>query len=164
MGVSYGWRELGHGLQELCDECGFDARYVIDEAARLDACLGALSVALMQENAEVAPAPGVWSAREYGAHCLDMVGETISVVRDGRPEPRAKVDDLDDATRQLHALSEDLGAGARGRTIDLGGAFPVTPQWMMTHLLHDLEHHLLDIRRGYAAIALGRAEGPTVVR
>ena len=32
--------------------------------------------------------------------------------------------------------------------------FPVSVEWLLRHLLHDLQHHVLDIRRGAARIAL----------
>jgi hypothetical protein len=35
----------------------------------------------------------------------------------------------------------------------------VTVEWIVRHLLHDLEHHVLDIRRGYAGFALADYPG-----
>ena len=32
---------------------------------------------------------------------------------------------------------------------------PVTVEWVVRHLLHDTEHHVLDVRRGYATLAMG---------
>jgi hypothetical protein len=32
---------------------------------------------------------------------------------------------------------------------------PVTVEWLVRHLLHDTEHHVLDVRRGYATLAMG---------
>ena len=31
---------------------------------------------------------------------------------------------------------------------------PVTVEWLLRHLLHDTEHHVLDVRRGYASLAM----------
>jgi hypothetical protein len=36
----------------------------------------------------------------------------------------------------------------------------VTVEWIVRHLLHDVEHHVLDIGRGYARLAL--ADHPVV--
>jgi len=38
--------------------------------------------------------------------------------------------------------------------------FDVTVEWIVRHLLHDLEHHVLDIRRGYAGFAM--ADHPVI--
>jgi hypothetical protein len=45
----------------------------------------------------------------------------------------------------------------------LSGAFSVdlTVDGIVLHLLHDLEHHLLDFRRGYARLAM--ADHPVVL-
>lgn len=53
------------------------------------------------------------------------------------------------------------------RTGVLSGEYPfdVTVDWIVLHLLHDLEHHVLDVRRGYARLTLAdHDEGATVER
>lgn len=42
-----------------------------------------------------------------------------------------------------------------------GWSFDVPVRGALVHLLHDLEHHLLDVRRGYARLVL--ADGVEVV-
>jgi hypothetical protein len=42
--------------------------------------------------------------------------------------------------------------------------WPVTVQWVLSHMLHDLEHHVLDIRRGYAGFVLADSDGTTTQR
>jgi len=66
-------------------------------------------------------------------------------------------------------LWDECGFDARTVTddaADLAGVLegeypiPVTVAWIVLHLLHDLEHHVLDIRRGYAKLAM--ADHPEV--
>ena len=83
-----------------------------------------------------------------------MVGEALVVIRDGRPAPRVPVDDLFQAEAKIGALIDELRQADLERPIELGGRFPATPRWMLVHVQHDLEHHLLDIRRGYAKLTL----------
>jgi hypothetical protein len=47
----------------------------------------------------------------------------------------------------------------------LSGAYPfdVTVDWIVQHLLHDLEHHALDVRRGYARLAMADHPGGDTV-
>lgn len=162
--MSYGWRDLEQaGPTELCDECGFDGRRSrpFDELALV---LADLEVEAGHERANERPAADTWSAREYLDHCLDMVGEALVVIREGRPEPRAAVRDLQDAVTQIAGLLHELAGSDLDRVIELGGPQPATPRWMLVHLQHDLQHHQLDIRRGYAKLELEGSDGPTVVR
>lgn len=162
--MSYGWRDLEQaGPTELCDECGFDGRHSkpFEELARV---LTDLGIEAGRDRANDRPAPDTWSAREYLDHCLDMVGEALVVIREGRPEPRASVGDLQDAVTQIERLLHDLAGSDLDRVIELGGPHPATARWMLIHLQHDLLHHQLDIRRGYAKLDLDGSDGPTVER
>ncbi|TDE88180.1 DinB family protein [Occultella glacieicola] len=162
--MSYGWRDLGNGRRtELCDECGFDARRSLPDRD-LDRVLVRLGAEASRDRAAERPSPETWSALEYLTHCMEMVGETIVVIREGRVEPRARVRDVEDAAAQLRELLREVADGDADRAIELGGPGPVTPAWILAHLQHDLEHHLLDMRRGHARLELEGAEGATVQR
>lgn len=87
---------------EVCDQCGFDARYVRDVRSAMD----------------------VASARAAAVALAGSVSDADCLI----PCP------LDDAPT------------------DVGRA--------LLHLLHDLEHHVLDVRQGLAA--LGIAASPAV--
>lgn len=115
-------------------------------------------------DSQQSPGGEVWSAAEYIAHCLDMIGETIAVVRDGRAEPRAPIVDLADGEEQLQRVMAAEDAGTWDREIPLGGPLPASPRWMLHHLRHDLEHHRLDVLRGYARLQLAKSKGSTVRR
>ena len=60
------------------------------------------------------------------------------------------------ASEVLAGLSDEDRVGV------LSGQYPfdVSVDWIALHLLHDLEHHVLDVRRGYARLAL--ADHPPV--
>lgn len=53
----------------------------------------------------------------------------------------------------VEVASETLAMVARA-TRHEGWTFELSVRGAMVHLLHDLEHHVWDIRRGYAALAL----------
>ncbi|WP_446665060.1 hypothetical protein [Flexivirga sp. B27] len=162
--MSYGWRDFGTGhLDELCDECGFDSR-----RANVDVDIPA-SIAMLRSlvddpRATERPTPETWSTDEYTAHCLELLGESISVIDTGKPEPRCAIADLADGLVKARSLLDSVAGTDLHRPIDVGGDFPATPAWMLHHLLHDLEHHALDIRRGYAKLELQRLNGRTVER
>lgn len=61
-------------LQERCPECGFAAPDVRTESIARTAREFAArwSAALHRPDARVRPAPGTWSALEYGAHVRDV--------------------------------------------------------------------------------------------
>ena len=65
---------------------------------------------------------------------------------------------------KVESLLHDLADSDLDRTIELGGPQPATPRWMLVHLQHDLQHHHLDIKRGYAKLELDGGKGPTVRR
>ena len=91
-------------------------------------------------------------------------GETIGVVRDQNPLGGPNFRSLREAAAATELLVRDLTPDQRSAVLPFEAAFPVTPTWMIHHLIHDLEHHAWDIRRGYATLHLGDTEGATVQR
>ena len=81
----------------------------------------------------------------------------------GRGEPAAP-GDLPDAAAAAIAFADSLSAGDRKVQVP-GFPFDITVAGVVTHLLHDVEHHVLDVRKGLASLALGEgAEVHTVRR
>jgi hypothetical protein len=160
-------------LERRCDECGFDAAAVPTEelSGRLLASAGSwVEVLVMQPGARDRPDERTWSPLEYGAHVRDvhrvMVGRLRSMLDEEDPQLDAwdqdaaavegGYDELDPAE-----VAEDLAAEARvaadlvaelrddqwdrpGRRSD-GSAF--TAGSLVRYWLHDVEHHLYDVRR-----------------
>ena len=76
----------------------------------------------------------------------------------GRDEPAAP-GNLQDAAAAAIAFADSLSAGERKVQVP-GFPFDITVGGIVTHLLHDVEHHVLDVRKGLASLAL--AEGAEV--
>ena len=162
--MTYTWHAIDGRMAEICDECGFDARELTgneDETARLDAAYAALHRSLDHPDAARRPAPETWSAREYVDHVVEIAQIMLGWVADlvDRPVP-VPVTDLDTSRRAVAALVPGLTEDQRRRLLVDTYAQVVSVEWLLRHLLHDTEHHVLDVRRGYAA--LGRADHPEV--
>ncbi len=162
--MSYGWRDLGQDhFEELCDECGFDSRRS-DVFRDLPAALDALARQERELCSDIRPEAGTWSAEEYVDHCLDTASEAVAVILSGDPEQSTPFDGVAPAKEQITSLLHELDRNQMDREIDVGGPFPASPAWMLNHLLHEVEHHVLDIRRGYARMTLADQSGPSVWR
>jgi hypothetical protein len=154
--MSYGWRTIDGSMTELCDECGFDARTVgDDETPALTAAFGLLTDLLDHPDVDRKPDAETWSAREYVSHCVEVTGALLEYVARalGRPVPAEPVD-LEACAAACQAVVPGLTAADREAVLTGEYSWDVTNEWIVRHLLHDLEHHVLDIRRGYAAFAL----------
>ncbi len=161
--MTYGWREPGGaplGGIELCDQCGFDARAVTDEAAELDAVFVKLVHLLEHPDRGRRPEADTFSADEYVHHCVEVTRTLLGMIADvtGIVQP-TDVGDLSSAraaaARVLQVLTGDLRearhSGVYSHDVSVG--------WIARHLLHDLAHHALDIRCGYAKLALAELPG-----
>jgi hypothetical protein len=157
--VSYGWRRQDGLVVEICDECGFDGRRVADVAGGLRVVLGALDVLLRDHDVDRRPEPETWSAAEYVAHSIEVVRESVMEVAEvaGLTVDVAATDCLG----MIAAVDVLIGGLAdRDRELLLLEApfATMTATGVLLHALHDLEHHVLDIRRGYARFGLARGE------
>lgn len=144
-------------IAEICDECGFDTHRAADVGAGLRAVLTAMHDLLT--DADQRPAPETWSATEYVTHSIAVVTECVAEVADaaGLPAP-APPTDCPAALAAVDALLAGP-AGPQLDTLTLDTPFAtITARDNLCHALHDLEHHLLDIRRGYGRIALTRGD------
>jgi len=168
---------------ETCDECGFDggAWRVRDAVTILDATglwwqLATDGVAAADLVAR--PAPGVWSALEYGLHAAlvtAVLREAIERVlaTDGArlPDPPELVAadpherpavldpaDVADAVaregRALAALAHSADEAAWEHRGDAAGA-SVQARALLVHAVHDVTHHQMDVGRGLASLGVG---------
>jgi hypothetical protein len=159
--MTYGLRDLGGVRVELCDECGFDGR----ERRRLATALAETYASLAQlsrhEDAARRPHADTWSGMEYAEHCVDVSDQIVAMCNRGAERPEsAHLVSLSDAAAATAELVKELSDVQWEAGTD-GWPFEVSVRGALLHLLHDLEHHVWDIRRGYAKLAL--ADGIEVV-
>jgi hypothetical protein len=154
MTVTYGLRDMDGHVVEVCDQCGFDARFTHDVPAALDRAIGVLHDLRTRPQAARRPAPEGWSAAEYGDHVVDGVNRMIDLVTTAlaRRAP-APVHDLPSARVAAAGLARSLSAADLRVPCPFEGA-PTDVGLLMLHLLHDTEHHVLDARQGLASLAL----------
>ena len=152
--MSYGLRDIGGVRVELCDECGFDSREPRDLLAAFAATFAALERLRGHPDAGRRPEAETWSGTEYVEHCVDGADQTVALCirAAGRPESEPLVS-LTDAAAGTAALVHQLTDAQWDAPTD-AWPFEVSVRLAMIHLLHDLEHHVWDIRRGYAKLAL----------
>jgi hypothetical protein len=132
------------------------------------------------------PAPATWCAIEYGQHtawALRAIEWAASLFVDGASPDWAQhpadplgdaaednhacgssglaatLDDLQLAARSLASLAGSLSAPELAAIADYGGGLLINTGAVLRHALHDAEHHVLDVRRGYARLLLKSAPG-----
>jgi len=158
-------------LDRACPQCGYDAATVPVEtvAARLPANAGEWRPVLQRADVSVRPRPDVWSALEYACHVRDvhelylhrldrMLTETdplydnwdqdaTALDKDyGGQDPAVVSDELESAGQGLADRFDTVSGDAwqrPGRRSD-GASFTVDT--FSRYLLHDVEHHLWDVR------------------
>ncbi len=164
---------------EICAQCGFDGGRYNDAA--LTAAIRDLGPRWQQVLASAGselrerPAPGVWSAIEYGAHTRDVtalhswaVEQALSGSEPAIPPLEAGLVDAAAATyadadpvevgdaiathtSRLASITEeaDPAAWQHGFTI---GDDRMDVRALLEHALHDSVHHLDDVDRGLAQL------------
>jgi MOSC domain-containing protein YiiM len=173
---------------ETCQRCGFDSRRWQRQDAsaifKLLGCWWRLATAEVSANdLNRRPAPGVWSALEYGLHSafvLPILRYELEVILD---HDRADVHDpcpeidIEDATRPLtldpESILDDLEreGASLSRLVDSCqdgwghlGLMDDRTWWQadatLRHVVHDTTHHFLDVGEGLVHIgaALPTAE------
>ncbi len=160
-GVTYGLREYDGETVEVCDECGFDAREVQDVASSLRASYAELDSLRSSHFADQRPDVDTWSGVEYAEHVLDGTNTVLHEVSVAlaRPTPE-NCPDLASASAAAVALYTGLNPSEQRLPCPFMGA-PTSVAGLIVHLLHDAEHHVLDVRRGLASRAL--ASFPDVI-
>lgn len=159
--MSYGLRDLDGDRVELCDECGFDAREPRDLAAALAEVFATLGRLAGHPDAGRRPEAETWSGTEYAEHCVDVADQIVAVANRACARPESPtIGSLSEASAATVALVREL-SDVDWSTVTDAWPFDVSVRGAMIHLLHDLEHHVWDVRRGYAKLAL--ADGVVVV-
>jgi hypothetical protein len=159
-------------LDRPCQECGYEAQAVrrTEVADRLRSNADAWRPVLAADGAPARPAPEVWSPLEYACHVRDVhrvfAGRVRAMLAEDDPlfdnwdqdeaavragyaeqDPAVVVSDLGDAADEVAALYASVPDDAwnrRGRRSN-GSAFTVDT--IARYHLHDVEHHLCDVRR-----------------
>lgn len=152
--MTYGLRDLDGQVVEVCDDCGFDARFVSDAASSLDSAFTAMQLLQQRPHATERPAAEVWSAAEYAHHVVwgsNIVRALIMAAL--RRSPTEPGNDLESTRAACVQLAASLSEADRLVSCPFEGA-PTDAGQLILHLLHDVEHHVLDVRRGYAVLAL----------
>lgn len=159
--MTYGFCDFGGLWIELCDECGFDGRNARIERLDIGNAFATMQHLVAHADADRRPTPETWSAVEYAAHSTKVTGALIQVASTalGRAEPTAPGDLMDAASAAI-AFADSLSAGERRALVPGVFPFDINVAGIVAHLLHDLEHHVLDVRKGLASLVL--AEGSEI--
>ena len=155
--MTYGLRDLDGVRVELCDQCGFDEREPRDLATAFAQVYASLERLRQHPEAGRRPEPDTWSGEEYAEHCVDGTAQTLAICR--RAVALAELAAVVSLSEAAAATADLIGelTGPQREAVTDGWSFDVPVRGAMVHLLHDLEHHLLDVRCGYAK--LGLADG-----
>lgn len=157
-------------LDRPCPECGFDPDSLApQDARRVDATLPRWDAALDREGVRVRPDESTWSTLEYGYHVRDVFelfrGRlALMLAEDGarfadwdqdatarekdyaRADPetvRTELAEQGALARDAFASVQDEEFGRRGVRSN-GSEFTVVT--LARYFLHDVEHHLRDVR------------------
>jgi MOSC domain-containing protein YiiM len=174
---------------ETCHACGFDAEaWTPHDAATLLDALGVwwrLALADLPADAvNRRPAPGVWSALEYGQHSalvtavlrfaieqvLDDDGTRLPPAPEGDGPAGAPVQldaavvvaDLDREGHALAAVTRHADPDAWAH-VGHSGDRRIQADAALRHAVHDASHHLMDVSRGLAALGAGPPSATGVV-
>ncbi|MGO1403012.1 MAG: DinB family protein [Flaviflexus sp.] len=156
-------------IDKGCPECGYAPHDPRDTAERLRAMPERWEKVLNRKDATERPGEDVWSPVEYARHCLDLLRvlnrRVTSMLNEENPQledfdgeaeavnerfweadPERVSTDIADAVREVAATYDRIGEGEWGRTGVRSDGKLFTILGMSRYLLHDLEHHLVDVR------------------
>ncbi|GIG28758.1 DinB family protein [Cellulomonas marina] len=158
-------------LERPCPDCGFDARTVdvrgIGAAVRAD--VPRWQAVLARPDARRRPAPGVWSPTEYAAHVrdvLDVFSGRVRLVLDEDDPLFPNWDQDATALAERYDLQhpDDVARALARRAATTAALFDAVPDdaWerpgrrsngsvftlatLGAYFLHDVRHHLHDVR------------------
>lgn len=169
---------------DQCAECGFDYDLDAAADAGDDIVVGAAQLAaLLRDDAgdlRRRVRPEVWSPLEYGCHVRDVLivqrervlmarrvdrptfepmGRDERAEHDGyaQQDPAAVARQLTDAATMFAHVLAQLGPEDWGRVVVYGypGRLERSLRWVAVHTVHEMRHHLLDVRRQLAPGADG---------
>ena len=161
---------------ERCEECGFeyDESAFSTAAGRIRAGSADLAAALTGSGADAATRrqPGCWSPLEYACHVRDMLlvqrERLLAALRLDRPvcEPMGRDERVEfdgyaeqdpaDVARQLRDAAQLFGGDLdrlSPASWDRAVIYPYphraerSLRWLAVHTVHEVTHHLLDVRR-----------------
>ncbi|WP_420110475.1 DinB family protein [Pseudactinotalea sp.] len=158
-------------LDRRCDECGFDPAGVTRAtlADRLAAGAAGWHERLVADDARRRPFPSVWSPTEYAAHVRDMAGVMVGRLTLILTEEDPSFADWDQDAAALAGDYASEGPGEVAAQVgsavgELAAAYAAVTQeqWdrpgrrsngsvftaytLGVYALHDLEHHVHDVR------------------
>lgn len=158
-------------LQRPCPDCGFDARSVAatDIATTTLASTAPWTAVLARSDAARRPAPDVWSPLEYACHVRDVCrvfdgrvtlmltedaprfanwdqDETAVAERYGEQDPTVVGAELREAAATVAADFAGVRDEQWGRTGLRSDGSEFTVLTLGQYFLHDLAHHLVDVR------------------
>ena len=110
------------------------------------------SPAIRTQAADQKPTPGRAGSTSSTAWTARIRPSPCAIELPGRSAPEGLVS-LSDAAAATAALLRQLSEAQWDAATD-GWPFEVSVRVATLHLLHDLEHHVWDVRRGYAKLAL----------
>ena len=160
-------------LERVCPECGFDAQEVAREdlAHRIASTSVAWRAVLERADVRERPDDATWSPLEYACHVRDVhrvyagrVGRMLTEVdpyyenwdqdttavedRYAEQDPATVAEELAAAGVELGSLFEGVEAAAWERTGRRSDGASFTVDSIGRYYLHDIEHHLWDVRPG----------------
>ncbi len=160
-------------LRERCPECGFDPASVDrgDVSRRIREAAAAMHARLHREGVEQRPDEATWSPLEYAAHVRDVCGvmraRLDQMLTEDDPEfanwdqDRAAIDgdyahqpfehvavELDLAAAELANAADAVPSDAWDRSGRRSNGSAFTVETLLVYALHDLEHHVWDVRAG----------------
>lgn len=152
--MAYGLRRWGGQVIEVCDQCGFDTRLVSDLSGAMGYAFDAIAGLQLRPHAAERPEPEVWSAVEYAEHVVNGSERVVALVSAalGRPSPGV-ASDVASAKAITVACLELVSEANQDVPCPFDGA-PTDVGSLLLHLLHDIEHHVLDVRRGLAKLTI----------
>ena len=165
-------------LERGCEECGFDTRtFPPQEIAALLRASAEPWVDLMAHpQVRVRPHDGCWSALEYGCHVRDAyrlgvhrVGrmltennptfdnwdqdETAVAERYDLQDPQVVGEEITAAGNALADVYDTVADDQWNRPGVRSDGAPFTVESFGRYFLHDPMHHIVDVRRGFEALA-----------
>lgn len=155
-------------ITDGCRQCGYVPHDVTETARRLADLPGRWSKALERPNATIRPQEGIWSPVEYGCHSRDLIevlGERIELILGGdRPtfanydgeaevvsgrfweaDPAELAQQIASETERTISIYQRVTEGDWDRKGLRGDGKAMTIADLSRYLLHDLEHHLVDV-------------------
>lgn len=152
-----------------CEECGYRPHDPTTTRQRLTDALERWTVVLRRQDAARRPAPRIWSPLEYGGHCRDLIevlGDRVTAMLDTdaptyadfdgaaavqeheywRIDADLLTDRLAQDTARTREILTRVGGDDWQRTGLRGDGYTFTVASLCQYIVHDVEHHLFDVR------------------